>query len=79
MPNFYPFQISAHRCSLFLVDHETEEFWSYVTESDGIEFRFPITKGIIGQVAKEQRTLNIADAYNFPSFNSEADRRSGYR
>ena len=71
--------LHCDRCSLFLIDHETEEFWSYVTESDGVEFRFPMSKGIIGQVAREESTLNIPDAYDVPSFNAEADAESGYR
>ncbi|GMH97136.1 hypothetical protein TrST_g5389 [Triparma strigata] len=71
--------LGCDRCSLFLIDHDTEEFWSYVTESDGVEFRFPMSKGIIGQVAEDKNTLNIEDAYKFPSFNAEADAQSGYR
>mmetsp|Transcript_26026 Transcript_26026/g.51916 ORF Transcript_26026/g.51916 Transcript_26026/m.51916 type:complete len:1410 (-) Transcript_26026:21-4250(-) len=71
--------LHCDRCSLFLIDHDTEEFWSYVTESDGVEFRFPMSKGIIGQVARDKSTLNIPDAYNVPSFNAEADAESGYR
>ncbi|GMH60020.1 hypothetical protein TL16_g02949 [Triparma laevis f. inornata] len=71
--------LGCDRCSLFLIDHETEEFWSYVTESDGVEFRFPMSKGIIGQVAEDKNTLNIEDAYKVASFNAEADAQSGYR
>eukprot|EP00520_Triparma_pacifica_P017633 CAMPEP_0118661916 /NCGR_PEP_ID=MMETSP0785-20121206/16542_1 /TAXON_ID=91992 /ORGANISM="Bolidomonas pacifica, Strain CCMP 1866" /LENGTH=1391 /DNA_ID=CAMNT_0006555403 /DNA_START=25 /DNA_END=4197 /DNA_ORIENTATION=+ len=71
--------LACDRCSLFLIDHETDEFWSYVTESEGVEFRFPLDKGIIGQVALNRSTLNIPDAYKVPSFNAEADLQSGYR
>lgn len=71
--------LACDRCSLFLIDHETDEFWSYVTESEGVEFRFPLSKGIIGQVALQRRALNIPDAYKVPSFNAEADLQSGYR
>lgn len=71
--------LSCDRCSLFLIDHDTDEFWSYVTESEGVEFRFPLDKGIIGEVAKTEKPLNIPDAYKVPSFNAEADVQSGYR
>ena len=70
--------LHADRCSLFLIDYETEEFWSFVTDSE-IEFRFPVTKGIVGEVAKTRKALNIKDAYKSDWFNAEIDAQSGYR
>ena len=70
--------LHADRCSLFLIDYETDEFWSFVTDSE-IEFRFPVTKGIIGEVAKTRKPLNIKDAYKSNFFNAEIDAQSGYR
>ena len=67
------------RCSLFLVDHDTQEFWSFVTESSGVEFRFPLTKGVIGESFASSSPLNIPDVYKHPTFNAEIDAQSGYR
>jgi GAF domain-containing protein len=71
--------MQCDRCSLFLVDHDTQEFWSFVTESSGVEFRFPVTKGVIGESFKNSEPLNIPDAYKHPTFNAEIDAQSGYR
>mgnify|MGYP006087206339 CR=1 FL=1 len=70
--------LHADRCSLFLIDYGTKEFWSFVTDSE-IEFRFPVTKGIIGEVAKNKESLNIKDAYKSAFFNAEIDAQSAYR
>jgi adenylate cyclase len=42
------------RCSLFLIDHDTKEFWSFVTDSE-VQFRFPVTKGVIGESLKNNK------------------------
>jgi hypothetical protein len=36
-------------------------------------------QGIAGQVATTGQMLNIADAYDFPNFNQNIDKKTGYR
>lgn len=38
-----------------------------------------MSQGIAGQVATTGQTLNIADAYDNPSFNQAIDKKTGYR
>eukprot|EP01135_Chromosphaera_perkinsii_P008617 Nk52_evm59s1401 gene=Nk52_evmTU59s1401 len=43
------------------------------------EIRFPIGVGIAGTVAKEGEMLNIADAYKDPRFNTDVDKKTGFK
>jgi adenylate cyclase len=63
---------------LFLIDRQTRELWSKVAEGTA-EIRFPMDRGIAGQVATSGQLLNIADAYEHPLFNREIDQKTGYR
>ncbi|MFM7468443.1 MAG: HD domain-containing phosphohydrolase [Vampirovibrionales bacterium] len=72
--------LNAERCTVFLLDRDTNELWSKV--GIGIEeqeLRFPAYKGIAGYVVKTGETLNIEDAYNDPRFNPSIDKRTGYK
>ncbi|MCA9071229.1 MAG: GAF domain-containing protein, partial [Planctomycetaceae bacterium] len=69
--------LQAERCTLFLLDREKEELWTKVADG-GFEIRIPMTKGIAGEVATLGKTLNIPDAYKHPSFNPEADKKTGF-
>lgn len=76
--------ISADKCSLFLVDAETEELYSSVFDGYQIgqsekEVRFPMSKGIAGHVATHKTVLNIKDAYEDERFNKSVDLETGYR
>ncbi|MBF0545957.1 MAG: GAF domain-containing protein [Candidatus Riflebacteria bacterium] len=72
--------LNADRSSLFLIDNETNELWSsVVTGAEVKEIRFPKHLGIAGQVATTGKILNIPDAYDFPGFNKEIDKKTGYR
>jgi sigma-B regulation protein RsbU (phosphoserine phosphatase) len=62
------------------VDSEHDEIWSLVGLGLGQhEIRLPTTKGISGWVARHGETVNLRDAYQDPRFESEVDRRLGYR
>ncbi|HVR88350.1 MAG TPA: HD domain-containing phosphohydrolase [Candidatus Limnocylindria bacterium] len=72
--------VEAERATIYVVDRDTQEYWSRVALGAGIgEIRFPIGVGIAGAVAKTGETINIADAYADRRFNPESDRRSGFR
>ncbi|HAO20549.1 MAG TPA: adenylate/guanylate cyclase domain-containing protein [Desulfobacteraceae bacterium] len=72
--------LSSDRCTLFIYDEKTDELWSRI----GIglksnEIRFPCTVGIAGTVFQTEETINIPDAYSDPRFNSEVDKKTGYK
>lgn len=76
----------AERCSVFLIDQETDELVAKVF--DGIlandnevqsEIRMPITQGIAGHVATTGNLLNIKDAYAHPMFYRGIDDSTGFR
>ncbi len=46
---------------------------------DQHEIRLPINRGIAGHVAASGDTINLADAYSDPRFESEVDLRLGFR
>lgn len=72
--------LEADRCTVFLVDEERNELWSFVAMGlRGMEIRFPMNKGIAGHVATTGEILNIPDAYQDSRFNPEVDRQTGYR
>jgi phosphoserine phosphatase RsbU/P len=70
----------AERGTVFLVDSERDEIWSLVGLGlDQHEIRLPINRGIAGWVAAHGETVNLADAYADPRFESEVDLRLGFR
>ncbi|MFY9802411.1 MAG: GAF domain-containing SpoIIE family protein phosphatase [Candidatus Acidiferrales bacterium] len=70
----------AERGTVFLVDSERDEIWSLVGLGlDQHEIRLPISRGIAGWVAANGETVNLADAYADPRFESEVDLRLGFR
>ncbi len=73
--------LNADRCTVFLLDEEKNELWSFVAMGieKGKQIRFPADKGIAGYVATTGEVLNIPDAYQDPRFNPEIDRKTGYR
>jgi sigma-B regulation protein RsbU (phosphoserine phosphatase) len=73
-------QTGAERGTVFLIDREREEIWSLVGMGlDQHEIRLPINRGIAGHVAASGDTINLADAYADPRFESEVDLRLGFR
>jgi signal transduction protein with GAF and PtsI domain len=70
--------LEADRCSIFLNDEKNQELWTIV--ADGVkEIRIPNDVGIAGEVFKTKWSLNIKDAYAYPKFNKEIDKKTGYR
>ena len=72
--------LGAERSTLFLFDPKTDELWSrYAAGLTMREIRMPSGSGIAGAVFATGRPENIPDAYADPRFNSEVDRRTGFR
>jgi HD-GYP domain-containing protein (c-di-GMP phosphodiesterase class II) len=68
------------RCSVFILDRQTNELWSKVALGmQHTEIRVPFGKGIAGHVASSGIILNIKDAYQDQRFNHDLDRLTGYR
>ena len=71
--------LNADRCTVFLLDKNTNELWSKVATGMGSEeIRFPASKGLAGHVAMTGNTINIKDAYNDERFNKDIDNKTGY-
>lgn len=91
--NFTQKLVDADRASLFLVDSQKKELYATIFDvgNDGgktakmenekttatNEIRFPLGKGIAGQVALTGEILNITDAYSDPRFNRNIDQLTG--
>lgn len=72
--------LNADRCTVFMLDKETNELWSKVALGMGSqEIRFPADMGLAGYVVKNGQTVNIKDAYNDDRFNKEIDKQTGYK
>ena len=71
--------LHAERATLFLHDDQTKELFSRVIEGGGVnEIRIPDDFGIAGAVYHSGEPLCIADAYAYPRFSADVDRRTGY-
>ncbi|MGK7927705.1 MAG: GAF domain-containing protein [Spirulina sp.] len=77
--------LCADRTTIFLLDEDKNELWSIVAESEDeqpLEIRIPINKGIVGEVARNKRTINIPyDFYDDPRSVTakEQDQKNNYR
>jgi len=69
--------LDMERFSLYLVDHHHHEVWVTVEEENII--CVPIGVGIAGHVAETGEVLNIVDAYEWPGFNKNVDKKTGFR
>ncbi|KAK3099330.1 hypothetical protein FSP39_002735 [Pinctada imbricata] len=76
----------AERCSVFLIDKETDELvakvFDGITTNDSeeqTEIRMPSTRGIAGHVATTGTLLNIKDAYSHPLFFRGIDDSTGFK
>lgn len=70
----------AERGTVFLIDRERNEIWSLVGLGlEQQEIRLRGDRGIAGWVAQHSETVNLADAYADPRFESEVDLRLGFR
>jgi putative ABC transport system ATP-binding protein len=74
--------LNADRGSLFLVDRAKGTMRSRIAHSGGdqpLEIEVAIDKSVAGQVVLTGQLLNINDPYNYPHFNPEVDRKTGYQ
>ena len=69
--------LGCDRSSIFLLDHATQQL-HFIPEG-GTEIRFPVSVGLSGYVATEQKSINILDVYDDPRFNKAVDLKTGYR
>ncbi|KAK2176621.1 hypothetical protein NP493_652g04022 [Ridgeia piscesae] len=78
---------NAERCSVFLMEKETNELVAKVfdgdtqagTESAAAEVRIPGNQGIAGHVATTGHVLNIEKAYEHPLFYRKIDELTGFK
>ena len=76
--------ILAERCALFLHDESTQElYFKPVGDNDSHarlkEIRFPAKQGVAGWCATNKQCLNIHNAYKDHRFNSDIDKKTGFR
>ncbi len=72
--------LDADVSSIFLCDYTHNELYSrFIQQAHINEIRFPIDKGIAGDVVKTKQTVNIKDAYQDPRFNPDIDRQTQYQ
>ena len=83
--------LKCEKCSVFMVDHETNELFAKVFDvshetvvdptkpTEASEIRFPMHVGIAGHVASTGEVLNIPNAYSDERFNQEVDIKTGYK
>jgi len=72
--------MGAERSTLFLLDTETNELWSKISQGvENAEIRVKVGEGIAGSVAETGHSMNIPDAYAEPRFSSNHDAQSGFK
>jgi signal transduction histidine kinase len=78
--------VDAERSTLYLLSEDGSELWSRVAQGDQgdqgeamREIRLKVGEGIAGWVAESGQTASLPDAYGDPRFQSEIDRRTGFR
>lgn len=69
--------MAADRCTLFLIDHASNELWSQIAHESST-IKCPMGAGIAGAVATSGKILNIPNAYEDVRFNQEVDKKTGY-
>lgn len=74
----------ATKCSVFMVDDETNELYSPVGSDITCDLavdtvcRFPIDSGILGAAVKSGEVINVRDAYLDERFNPTVDQQTGF-
>ena len=78
--------VNADRTTIFLLDEESQEFWSIIAESGdekkSLEIRVPMNQGIVGEVAARKMAINLPyDFYNDPRSTTakQSDKKNHYR
>src|ERR1043166_6040179 len=70
--------IGADRVTVFLLDREKCELWSFVSQEKKM-MRLDARLGIAGSVAMTGEAINVTEAYEHPLFYKEVDSQTGYR
>lgn len=80
--------LKADRCSLFLLDADSQELYSLVRaqrdvsseswRADDTEIRMPVTVGIAGHTVAEKKLINTRNAQHDSRFNNAFDKKTGY-
>ena len=75
--------LDCERATVYLYDRPAGELCSRlatgIADSPINEIRFPVSRGIAGEVARTGHSVNLPDAYTDPRFNPDFDRVSGFR
>ncbi len=72
--------LNSERATLFIVDKKRKELWSRT--GIGIEkqdIRFPMDRGIAGEVVLSGEAQIIDDPYQHPKFNKDVDIKTGFK
>ncbi len=71
--------LNAERATLFILDRDRQELWSRSGIGlESSEIRFPMDKGIAGEVAMSGQVQIIDDPYSHPKFNKDFDVKTGF-
>jgi len=70
--------VGADRCSIWLIDAQTQELWTKVAHGLG-QIRIPLGKGLVGCCVAEDRVLMVNDAADEPRLHRQVDHETGYR
>eukprot|EP00834_Sanchytrium_tribonematis_P001274 NODE_30_length_37342_cov_0.449507.p1 type:complete len:706 gc:universal NODE_30_length_37342_cov_0.449507:21671-23788(+) len=68
--------LNCDRSTLFLLDKDRGDLWTKINQMD---IRFNMNLGIAGYVCGSGQLLNIPDAYQDARFNTEVDKKTGYK
>ena len=69
--------LDCERTTIFLYDRQADELFSRVaTSQDSI--RFPANRGIAGEAFRNEKVINVADAYADARFNRDVDRATHF-
>jgi GAF domain-containing protein len=71
-----PQLVDCDRCTLYLVDYTRDQL---VVMTGDVDIRIPLSKGIAGACATSNLIINIPDCYQDSRFNTEIDKKTGYR
>ena len=72
--------LNSDRASLFLIDKG--KMWTVIPTKNlksEVEIHIPVGKGVVGKCAETNEVLNIFDAYQYPFFNPDVDKQTGYK
>jgi sigma-B regulation protein RsbU (phosphoserine phosphatase) len=70
--------LHAERSSIWLLDAAANELVLEIS-ADLAQVRLPLGVGLVGACARDRVLINVPDCYADPRFNTEVDRRSGFK